>query len=99
MIDDDELDRILENTILDKFELHVTDLPRELLDSSLQKEPGTGSAPIMDTNSTPGMAPRKGNNTELRLGLTLARGLLGLPARLMLMNLIICGIYFIQLLV
>ena len=63
MINDNELDSILENTVLDEFEL--TDLLQELLDGSLQEEPGVRSAPTMDTNSTSGMAPRKGSNTEL----------------------------------
>ena len=78
MIDDDELVRNLENTILDEFEL--TDLSRELLDGLLQKEPGVGSAPTMDTNRAPGWHPKKGVIRNSPWELTLARGLVGLPA-------------------
>ena len=55
MIDDDELDTILQNTILDEFEL--IDLLQELLDGSSQEEPGIRSDPTIDINNMPGLAP------------------------------------------
>ena len=46
--DDDELDRILQNTNLDKYEL--TDSSREQLDGLSQEELGVGSPLTMDSN-------------------------------------------------
>ena len=67
MIDDeDDLDRILQNTNLDEFE--QTDRLQNQLDSLSKEEPSVRLAPTMDTNSTPGLAPRKGSNTELCSG-------------------------------
>ena len=70
--DDDEPDRILENTNLDEFEL--IDSPREQLDDSSQENMGVGSAPTMDTDSTSGLAPRTGGDVELRLGVDPCQG-------------------------
>ena len=68
MIDYNTLDRLCENAVLNEFGL--ADLPRELLDGSSQEEFSFGSASTMDTNSTLGLAPRKGSrsNTELHFG-------------------------------
>ena len=103
MINDDELDRILENTNLDEFEL--TDLPREQLDGSSQEELGIGLVPTMDTNSTPGLAPQKWNNTELHLGVYPCQGssqssrLINAHQSNYMWGLLEGGVYFIQLLV
>ena len=91
MINDDELDKILENTTLDKLEL--TNLLWEQLDSSSQEEPGIGSAPTTDVNSTLGLAPRKGSNMELHLGVDPCQVPSLSSPWLMFMNLIICGVY------
>ena len=64
--DDQELDRILENTNLDEYEL--IDVPIEQHSDSTQHNLGVGMAPISDTNSTSGLAPRKGGSRELRHG-------------------------------
>ena len=36
--------------------------------------PGIGSAPTVNTNSTPGLAPQKGSNMELHLGVHPCQG-------------------------
>ena len=87
IIDDDhELDRILENTYFDEYEL--IDLPMEQLEGSAQENSGVGTAP---TYGQYGAAPRycrtvrrgwhpvKGVQGNFPLELTLSKGLLCLP--------------------
>ena len=78
MIEDEELDRILENTILDEFEL--TDLPQELLDGSLQEEPAVRSLPPCIQTVCQGWHPEKGVIRNCAWELTIARDLLCHPA-------------------
>ena len=66
VIDDDELDKTLENTNLDKFK--VIDSPQEQLNNSLQENTGVGSASTMGTDSTLWLAPRNRSNVKLCSG-------------------------------
>ena len=75
---DHKLDRILESTSLDKYEL--IDLPMEQHDDSSQKYMGVITAPTLDTRRTTGLATVKGVQWNCMQELTLARGLLCLPA-------------------
>ena len=60
VIDDNrELDRILECTKLDRYEL--IDLPMEQHDHSSQEHTGVGMAPNLDTKRTLGCALRAGS--------------------------------------
>ena len=74
MIDDNELDRILENTKLDEFEPLVIGSPWEQLDDLSQENMAVRSAYAMDSTSGPG--PSNRSDAELCLGVGLARGFL-----------------------
>ena len=51
---------------MDEYEL--IDVPIEQHSDSTQDNFGVGMAPISDTNSTSGLAPRKGSSRELHHG-------------------------------
>ena len=70
MIDDDnELNRILEDTILDEYE--IIDFPLEQLGDSSQeirrRRIRRRNGPSMDTQSMSGLAPQVESSVELRL--------------------------------
>ena len=79
IIDDNhKLDRILESTNLDKYEL--INLTMEEPGDLLNKHMGVRVAPILDTGSTWGLASREGSSMELCLGVDLCQGFsLSLP--------------------
>ena len=71
IVDDEEIDRILQTTDLDEFEL--VDSPTMQLEEP-QENVGVEPAPTIDTQSTSGLAPRNGSSEELRPGVDPAQG-------------------------
>ena len=69
--DDSELDRILEITNFDNYEL--IDTPMES-DELLHELTDVGMAPASDTPSMSGLAPRIGGSRELRPGVDPCQG-------------------------
>ena len=69
--DDSEVDRILETSNFDNYEL--IDTPMES-DELLHELTGVGMAPTSVTSSTLALAPRKGSSRELRPGVDSCQG-------------------------
>ena len=61
--EENELDRILESTNLDQYEL--MDLPMKQPGDWSHNSTGVGMASTLDTLSTSGLVPREGSSTEL----------------------------------
>ena len=75
--DNTELDRIVQTTKFNVFQLVDSPLKQPMMSS--QELLGGVLAPANDTAYTSGLAPRNGSNGELRTGVDPCQGLLSFP--------------------